>query len=697
MDKALLTKQLEIVKSLPPGQTCAFTLEVAGVLEAFVQSRANVSDLSPGERALHAKIQTLLQAWEESGSTSPDASSNREKRTQLALRNAIDKATAGSFESITPEEIKLLHATYEIFSRKSQADPQANHRLLDLLSKTLATLEANQDKLVNVPDACFFETTAGAGGIFAKRSFDNNIMADSDFNDIQKTSMNRVEQIDLEINVRVFEFKGDTSVSGDIPSDVLVTVEEGDLVVDGFVAGYVVADQDIEIAGNIQGGGAISNFGNITLERSLMGAVLVSKRGNITCDHPESPRCAFAWDTLTVNGPCLAGEATAGAMVINGKVTAATLHSCGHIVAEEFTTSSRDETVVYLSSEITCDEYKRPMLDAHEERHRQVAQLYRKIAGAKENDAVMLRFIHNLYRTGLFFLLGGVESANTATDLQGKQVRALYLGQIISFATGVSKFYHEALASPEEYPEDVIIDFDSDGRDTLSTIQKDVEMLPDEFGETHKRYLLERLGELKGVAKMVSRECLEERSSITLDSKFASRLSEWRADYRELEESVQEMIANFGLEREVLERIEHEPEGLEDMLQDALNEKAASSDLDEVQRAKSPLITLLRRAADRSKRYIEKSLDVVEESRKQLKRIITDLEEEGVVKFAPNIPSATLVKGKAFAPEVVITASPISRSGRDTNLARVIVLRDSITQETVFVLKDKMIQRVISN
>lgn len=702
MDKAFLAKQLEIVKNLPAGQTFPFTLEGAGALGAFVKARANRPDISDTEKALHKKIIGLLKSWTESGS-SPKSTSlsdpEREKRTQLVLRVAIDKVSGDEIEKLSSAEVKLLKATHAIFTRKSDSGDVSNPRLAELLENTLDSIEKNKDRLLNADADSIFESTGIAEESTQDDRIVNSLVADKVLGDIKTTAKSKIEEIDLEINVRVFEYTGNTHIDGDIPNDVFIKVKNGSLSVDGFVSGYLAADNDIRIEGNIQGGGAISNYGSIELERSLMGAVLVSKRGNITCEHLEGPRVVFAWETLTVKGPCMAGPITAGQMKLEGKVVSATLHSCGHIEAAAFDTSSRDDTVIYLSTHIKCDEYHREISDHLDRKYSRITELNRKIKRAEESDAFLLNYINNLYRTGLFFLLGGVESASTATtasELQGRQIRGLYLGQIISFAKGVSKFYAEALENPKEIDRDTVEDYDYDNRDMFTSLKDEIESIPIEFGETHQSYLSERLGELKYLIRAVHAEYMNGKEMATLKEAFPKRLNQWLSDQHEIARIVSQMIEKFGLDEEVLERIEHEPDKLEDMLNETMTRLEKSSDPKESMRAASPLIRLLRRSAERSLRSMENSVDDVRKYRKELKNIIETLEREAAVKLAPQVPSATLVRAGRFASDVIITASPVARRGRDTTLAKVIVLAEDIEKETTFVLLDRMIQRLVS-
>lgn len=405
MDKAFLAKQLDVVKNAPPGEAVAFTVEAAGVLRAFVDARRKKSDISPAEQALHTKIERLLSVWEKSTPTAASSESGpgKEQRTQLVLRAAIDKVLNDQFATITDGEIKLLQATHEVFSKRCENDEGANPRLVGMLRSTLDTLDANRDKLKGIKDESLFDSMPTSEPPVDNDTIIHNLMADEAFGNIQRTSLTTVEDVQMELNVRVFEFEGNTAISGDVPNDVLVRVKAGNLGVSGFVAGYVVADKNIRIDGNIQGGAAISNKGSITVDRSLMGAALIAKQGGIVCNHVESPKCVFAWNSLVVEGPCMDGTITAGSMRIKGKVAAAKLVSCGAIECKSLSVSSRSETIVYLADHIECTAYQRPLEDTLDNQFNDIGGWKKKIESYEEADKFTLNLIYNTYRTALFF------------------------------------------------------------------------------------------------------------------------------------------------------------------------------------------------------------------------------------------------------------------------------------------------------
>jgi hypothetical protein len=287
--KLLLSQQLEIINNLPSKKTHPFTIEGAGILEAFVSVRSKLSTLSDAERALHQKINTALSLWHDTKSAplKRNQDTDTEKRHQVVLRNVIDKV------NITEEDVNLLTATQALLTKRSASSGHNNPHLSGVLNKALGALAENKDQMTNIQDESLFDAVIPADEV-SSEALHNEIIAKDVFGDIQFTRLKMIDDIEMEINARVYEFTGDTTITGDVPKDIMVKVREGELKVDGFVTGCLVAEKNITINGNIQGGIAISHTGSIVVERSLMNAALISKCGDVTCDHLEAPRVCFA-------------------------------------------------------------------------------------------------------------------------------------------------------------------------------------------------------------------------------------------------------------------------------------------------------------------------------------------------------------------------------------------------------------------
>ena len=105
------------------------------------------------------------------------------------------------------------------------------------------------------------------------------------------------------------------------------------------------------------------------------------------------------------------------------------------------------------------------------------------------------------------------------------------------------------------------------------------------------------------------------------------------------------------------------------------------------------MLRLLKTTANRLKRTIEANHNKIVKARREVNIAREKLLENYTVQFRDHAPGGCYVVGNHFAEDVILTASKLSRKGRDTNMAKVIVLSAPIDKRTEFHLWDKMIQR----
>jgi hypothetical protein len=688
MNKALLTNQLDFIKSLPPGETCDFTEEGAGVLRTFVDTREKLPNLNQTESALHQKIKRLLAHWENTCKVAPPPGTN-DQRSQLVLRTAIDKVLQEDFSKLSSDEAALLRGTYASLSARSSSG--SSDRLQALLAKVIQRLDEVRPDRTNTTTVFNDENLVienDEGVVFA-----NKINAEKDFGDISKKSYKILEGIEVNLNVRQFEFEGNTLIAGDVPKDVLLKITKGCLQVNGFVSGNVVVDGDVEINGNIQGGVAISLDGSIRLDRCLMGTRLIALKGNVYCKHLEAPETAFAWDTLQVDGAVLSGKVFGGKIEISGKAVSAEFHSTGQINVARAETGTRGPCSIFLNPTLTCEDYGRYMDQSYADKQRRVSELSQQIALAEQLDQYTHTMIHNAYRTALFYLLGGVDSASSAMNLQGMQLKAIYLEQVVALSESINGYYRSETEDSKELDVEAFQEFIRETQETFKLIAGDIESLPEEFGSTHRRYLLDRCDEFRAFSRKLSSITEPEEIKIAITTVFTKTLSSWRGVLGEAKRDTHDLIQQFGLPEETLYKIEHSPESLDDMLDETIEGIFQKNEFQKVQRAKSPLIRLLRQSADRYARNIEVSHTKILEFRKEIKEIKDELRDESVVLYDDTNTGSCSFSAGFCGDGTVISSSRSQRTGRDTNLAKTIVLESTIEEQVEFERMDNFVQR----
>lgn len=243
--------------------------------------------------------------------------------------------------------------------------------------------------------------------------------------------------------------------------------------------------------------------------------------------------------------------------------------------------------------------------------------------------------------------------------------------------------------------EDTVYDFNEDMTKTRERIYKDIKGLPEDFGTSHRRYLMDRSLVLSRMADSVHQEFSDKKEPKTLNGAFAKTITMWRTEYTQTETELRELIQSFGIDKKLLTRIEYEPESLEAMLTGFMDEKKRTGNSDDKLRLTSPLIRLLRTTADRHQRTIERNVELIEENWELVKRAVKELEGAAAVKFADPAPGSTSVEATSYESEVIITASPVSKRGMDTTITKVIVIGNPISEKTRFHLNGRLIQRQI--
>jgi hypothetical protein len=690
MNKALLTKQLDQIKNLPPGETCDFSEEGAGVLHTFVTARAKVPNLNQTELALHQKIKRLLSHWENTCKITTSAPANApDQRTQLVLRAAIDKVLQDDFSSLSLDDAALLRGTYASLSARSSSE--SNNRLQSLLVKVIQRLDEVQ------PESAGTSTIFDDDDLVAEKSqgivYTNQINTETDFGDISKTPYKILEGIEVNINVRKFEYEGNTLIAGDVPKDVLIKITGGSLQINGFVTGNVIADEDIHIDGNIQGGIAISLKGSIRLDRCLMGTRLIALKGKIYCTHLEAPETAFAWDTLQVDGAVLSGQVFGGKIEVNGKAVSTDFYSSGQINVSRVETGTRGPCGIFLNSLLTCEDYGRFMDKSFEEKQTRVSELVQQTLLAEQLDRYTHTMIHNSYRTALFYLLGGVDNANSAMDLQGMQMKMAYFEQIVALSESITGYIRNELEIGETINVENFHDFMGETQDTFKLILSDIESLPEEFGSTHKRYLLDRCHEYEAFTRNICDTHDQDNIKTKVMTVFTKTLSSWRGTLGDSKRDIQALIQQFELPEETLHKIEHAPESLDEMLDETVDMIFKKNDFQQVQRAKSPLIRLLRQSADRYARNIETNHTKILQYRKEIKELKEQLYDESVVLYGDASTGSCSFTASFCEDGTVISSSRSQRTGRDTNLAKTIVLEHTVEEEVEFERLDNLVQR----
>ncbi len=715
MKKQLLLECLEKVKKLRRGEVCELTVEGAGVLRAFVEARRKVANVSDGERQLQQKVERVLDTWgsqKDAGTPQrrPETKSQSpHTRTQLTLRTAIDKLKRGQWGEVSPDDLQLLRGTQTALTNDSAAQNKQSDRLLNLLTTVLDRYDAWLSEQEAAPlgtaepadgssetASVFSETEAADGEPPAKEVVVvNHLDAGKAFSDGTPGHKTMIADIDVDTYVKVFNFEGETELKGDVPGDVLINVSGGGIKVVGFISGHIVAEGDIVVEGNLQGGMLVSNDGTVTVDRILLGSTVVSKRHDVVTRHVEAPKTLFAWGRVEISGPVLGGVIYGAQVEIEGKVTSGEIHVCGRLKALAFEKGRRGAPIICLCGTLTCENYGRFLDGEMSDKRRNVDQLAAQIESLERLHRFARRMANDCYRTAVFYLLGGVEGASGAMNLQGLQTKSANIKQIIAIAEGVGKYFHVVFEDDGTRDTPQLGAFVEENLGSLTFTEDEVKVLPSEFGAVHIRYLLDRCAELRAMITRLHGDHKKERGPGFLKDTYQKNVSEWRASLGDTDREINEMISRSGIDEDVLEVMHNDPGQLPDVLDKNLEEQSASDLQSDRQRAKSPLIQLLKRSADRHRKSMVQGAENAENAERDYADLRKALAADSVVLYGDMLPGTCEVRARRYDPEVVITSNPDKRSGFDTGMAEVIVVADEISTDTTFRLNGNMIQRVV--
>ena len=686
VDKQRLIEALEKINRIAPGELCALSVEDVGILIAFVAGREAAGALSSAERRLHDRIRKAVEQWRRCPPNPPGVP-GRENRSQYALRAAIDKVLGEDFDSLTADETALLRATHAGVTQRKKKDKQSK-RLAHILTKVVAALDARGAMVQEAPLFSTYEAAATEATRSSGRT--NRIDPDAEFRNKVPSPVSLLDGIVTQVNARVFEYKGETIVEGNLPNDVLLRVMGGGLTVNGLATGHAVVDGDIHVAGNAQGGTLISRHGDIRVDRALLGVSLIAKRGDVHCAYAESPRTLFAWDALTIEGALVGGRAYASALAVKDEISGAEVHCCGAVHAGAMRASSLGTNVIVLRRQLTCDDYGRPTDEDTQNRRRRLTQLELEISAT----TIMYRFtrmlIQGCYRTALFYLLGGANNAQKLLELQGLQAKSLHLRQLLVLIEGIAPHF-EALVHPERAAQEQDTEeVQSETLQALKYLKEEIQLFPDEYGPVHRRYLLDRCKQIESL--LIQLSTARDQSDTSWREGLERAQARWLGVLRDCERDIEVLRQTTLLDPTLMRRLDAQPEELQDFLKKQRDYFLAQGSQEELKRAQSPLLRLLELAAGRYERNVEAAVSRVKLYEVEAASLRDALEEDAAVRFGAG-ENTCFVQSEWFDEGTVISATDDRRTGIDAPVAETIAVSAGSAGPGLYRLANGQIRR----
>ena len=447
------------------------------------------------------------------------------------------------------------------------------------------------------------------------------------------------------------------------------------------------------IKGNVQGGVIVSTHGDIEVERALVRSRLIAKTGNVRCQHIEDADCVFAWQTIAVSGAVLGGRLYGAAIRVGEKVSSGELHSCGQIDAPTFEVASRTAPIICLRKRLTCMDYGRSIDEATTARQKRVRQLQGQMELAEASNQFAQQLIHSSFRTALFYLVGKVENAQMVYDLQGLQLRSLYLRELIVIAESVGNFYGALIDEAREDTDSAEV-FRKDALRTLRRIRKSVEGLPAEFGPSHRLYLLSRCEQFRAMADQIHQEYLRASGHDGTRDLLRNTLNEWWRILSGCESDIEDIVRRCSISPDLLGRMNGDAEELEALLAELVLQRVSGPDVEGRKRAQSPLLRILQDQVERYRRGVVQNQDLINAAREELDATREALAENSAVLYGDALPGDCCVQSKAFGRGVIVTTSVRRTEGTHADRGEVIVISEDIQRPTTFKLTNRTIQRL---
>lgn len=698
MDKTHLQAVLARINAAPEGSEIPLTVEEAGLLHAFLAVRHRSGEVSAREQALLNRIDAIMASWRPP--SEPGEGSQR--RHQMMLRTAIDKAQSNHWDTLHAEELELLRSTHHMLG-SVDATNKGNERLYSLLTDLLKRYDAYCARRSGAEANGSGTGAVGFGAQCAiviaavpphPETSATVLQATNYFQRVTPAAVVFVGGCPVSLTVRTFEVDGPVKIEGDIPSDVLLRVKGGSITVEGFVSGHVVADGNVIVRGNVQGGWVIATRGSIVVDRALLGSRVVAEAGVVWCTGVEAAACVFGWDGVAVRETALSSFLAGGRVWVGEKLAGTTVEACGPVVMQSIEGANLGPSTVCLQREVSSEVYGRQVSEGALAMRRSVAQHERTIQQGERLMRYVRLLSQNCYRTAIFYLVGGVRAAGAAPEFQELQALALHLEEILNSAEGVSQFYERIFSGAESADAAEVAFFTSEVLKSLSYITQQVEGASQEVQSRLHAVLLNHVQAFTRSLRFLQRNVDNPKGATYFRDIYHGNMRDWRDQYAKTRQKVEALEETFEVHPELLERVRVERDSLDKLLNEVMLRASASDASDEAVRAHSPLIRVLQSTVERNRKSIQHVQNEVNQARREMDRLRRQLAEETAVQFADAKPDSVYAEAVSIEPGTILTTAPNLRQGVDGTMREVIVIQQPVHGSTRFVLDRTVLRRV---
>lgn len=354
----------------------------------------------------------------------------------------------------------------------------------------------------------------------------------------------------------------------------------------------------------------------------------------------------------------------------------------------------RQKMVICLRKTITSQDYGRPLDESALAFKRAIGKYGYQIAMASRAVRYIRRDVINCFRSMLYYLLAGVDNHVTIRLLRALQTQTIYLEQVIAAADNLRSFLHAAREGGEHIAAPEIEGIAEECLKTAKNLEKEIVVLPEEYGMTTREPLIRAVHHLSVVTNRII------QATKTIDKVSAHlktldrRLEEWRNLLEESSAKIRQLVDDLGLDSSISAKIEGDPNALEPMLAATIAEAKRDPDSDRARRARSPVMNLMQATVDRHRKNVKLWLAGVDRAMADREVVRTELARDSSILLGDPRTNMTYARATHYDQGVVLTATPDNTDGIEADRAEAIRIGAPIDCDTMFVLQDRLVYRM---
>lgn len=618
---------VNLVAALPLEDAAALSLEDIALCSTWYNSHGEALDPRPASSRIPARIEYWTVHF------APVPATSEGMRCQPLLRELINELNRGNIESLSRDELDFLLTAHGLMLRTSHAE---------YFARPLAHIGKHVDAL----NVLRTQRPLAAGLSSLQRRVD--VVVETDLLAAQTRKLRSIAGLQLAFTGAVLAHWGTLRILGDIPESCLVTVDEGDCYVSGYVIGHVAATCSCEVQANISGV-AIARKGDIRMRDIIDRAMVISKHGSIWCRAARGPQLVYAHQQFTARESITGGLYFAPRFIVGGQVTGATLHVSEEAVAERFTAAGTKPLELVLRRTLSHEDYGeqveretvRLLLSAHGRR--------RRVREVRELMAMVGRESEHYARNALLYISGGEKVTAQIEGLETGERRLAFLDRVIAgvesmIQTVDDRYNARRLAQSKE----ACAEIDDSALDMLRKELQDLEQEggidPELTGKREEILRLHR--ELHEKGNEINEAV---RSLTTLLDRASTWLRERHALAENLERERQNVQHSIGRVA-VLERISTELSAvkvLQQILLAAKDQPAASAI---VTRIRHPFVRLMLRQIENRTNRLKTYAAVLKQTeidyQENIKTLLTEHQVQLPPAILPDEPEGGAVRGR---------------------------------------------------